>query len=332
MSDYYLYYCGKCKEIELAENDNEVITCSSCGRYYYPLHIKESKWDFMSAEEREEIKITAGRKAVSKRTQSVKKAENSSKVIQEQDREMEQQELHVPARYRKIEPVMSKKISTLSLVGFILSFLGCLSPFGVILGVIDLVQGNNNSDGRRKGLSIAAIVIGLVLIGTAVTVTSIYASDIIDYVETMIEEYLENEEWEDDEDEEWDDDDEYYDDDEEWDDDDEWEDEDEYEYYDDEYIEEGNRNKRTTRSSEDEDEYYEEEYEDEDEYEEEYEDEDEEYDFFEEDDYIEEDEYDEDDYEDDEFFDEDEEDIEEYEDEDYFDDEDEDEDGPIVVL
>ena len=60
--------------------------------------------------------------------------------------------------YNNVPP----KTSSLSIVAFILSLLGCTSLIGLILGIVDLTKG----DGRKKGLSIAAVVISsLALIG-----------------------------------------------------------------------------------------------------------------------------------------------------------------------
>ena len=54
-----------------------------------------------------------------------------------------------------------KKTSGLSVAAFICSFAGGL---GIILAIIDLIKGRN--DGKKHGLSIAAIVIGTILIIT----------------------------------------------------------------------------------------------------------------------------------------------------------------------
>ncbi len=51
------------------------------------------------------------------------------------------------------------RISGMSIAAFILSCLGCVGPVGMILGIIDL----SKKDGRRKGLSIAALAIGAVM-------------------------------------------------------------------------------------------------------------------------------------------------------------------------
>ena len=52
------------------------------------------------------------------------------------------------------------KATTLSIVAFILSFFSCTSLVGIILGIIDLAK----NKGHKKGLSIAAIVIGCVFL------------------------------------------------------------------------------------------------------------------------------------------------------------------------
>lgn len=62
------------------------------------------------------------------------------------------------------EPVESEsdyydRFSKMSIVAFVLSFFGCLGIVGIVLGIIDLTK----KDGRKRGLSIAAIIIGLVL-------------------------------------------------------------------------------------------------------------------------------------------------------------------------
>lgn len=51
------------------------------------------------------------------------------------------------------------KVSGMSIVAFVCSFFGCIGIAGIVLGIIDLTK----SDGRKRGLSIAAIVIGSVM-------------------------------------------------------------------------------------------------------------------------------------------------------------------------
>ena len=57
------------------------------------------------------------------------------------------------------------RITDLSITAFILSILGITSLIGAVLGIIDVSQ----KDGRSKGLSVAAITIGIVI--TAVLCT-----------------------------------------------------------------------------------------------------------------------------------------------------------------
>lgn len=57
MKDYYLYYCPKCKVIELATTDDDVIDCTVCGNACYSLHTRESVWDTLRSEEHEKIKM-----------------------------------------------------------------------------------------------------------------------------------------------------------------------------------------------------------------------------------------------------------------------------------
>lgn len=66
----------------------------------------------------------------------------------------------------------SGRVSKLSIAAFICALLGCSSTVGVILGIVDLVQGSRRNDNRKKGLSIAAIAVGsgLILLIFAATI------------------------------------------------------------------------------------------------------------------------------------------------------------------
>nr|MCR5688598.1 hypothetical protein [Lachnospiraceae bacterium] len=74
------------------------------------------------------------------------------------------------------------RFSPMSIVAFILSFFGCLGIVGVILGIIDLTK----KDGRKRGLSIAAIILGGIIIISSVGV-GILAPQFIKYVEKQRE-------------------------------------------------------------------------------------------------------------------------------------------------
>ena len=56
-----------------------------------------------------------------------------------------------------------KRFTGLSVAALICSILGCVSIVGIILGIIDLVQGYKTGDNRRKLLSVAAITVGTVI-------------------------------------------------------------------------------------------------------------------------------------------------------------------------
>ena len=64
--------------------------------------------------------------------------------------------------YKYMNNSIPPKTSGLSIAAFILSLLGCTSIVGLILGIVDLTK----KDERKKGLSIAAVIISsLVLVG-----------------------------------------------------------------------------------------------------------------------------------------------------------------------
>ena len=59
-------------------------------------------------------------------------------------------------------PNTPPKHSGLSIAAFVVSFLGCLGFIGTILGIVDLANAKKETTVRKHGLSIAAIVIGIV--------------------------------------------------------------------------------------------------------------------------------------------------------------------------
>ena len=56
------------------------------------------------------------------------------------------------------------KYTRLSIAALVCSILGCVSVVGIILGIIDLVQGARSGDNRKKALSITAIAVGTAMI------------------------------------------------------------------------------------------------------------------------------------------------------------------------
>ena len=69
------------------------------------------------------------------------------------------------------EPKPDKKITGLSVAAFLFNLLIVLSPIGVILAIADLVKSRNSP--RKKGLSIAALIIGGITLPVFLFVTSL---------------------------------------------------------------------------------------------------------------------------------------------------------------
>ncbi len=80
----------------------------------------------------------------------------------------------LPGKEQEPVPESKKKASPLSIVAFIGSFLGWLSVPAIILAVIDLVKGNKER--HRHGLSIAAIIVGAVMLLSMIGLTRIRAA------------------------------------------------------------------------------------------------------------------------------------------------------------
>lgn len=159
MSDF-LYYCGKCNSLVADTYEDDEISCESCGKKMAPLHIDEDEWDAMSNDEKmsllakyrnPEPQVRKSRSATSSsRTKSVSSSQQYSSYSNEKD--------------------YYDKFSGMSIAGFILSFLGCLSIVGLILGIVDLTK--SREDGRKKGLSIAAIAISTAMLIASVAFTA----------------------------------------------------------------------------------------------------------------------------------------------------------------
>lgn len=65
--------------------------------------------------------------------------------------------------------IEQKKSNALAIIGFVFSFFGAYSIFGLILSIIGLIK-SKNLDGKGKGFSIAGIVISLLMIVTCLAV------------------------------------------------------------------------------------------------------------------------------------------------------------------
>ena len=79
------------------------------------------------------------------------------------------------------------RVSGLSIAAFITSALGCTFLVGLILGIIDL----NKKDGRKRGLSVAAVIIAgvtllLTLLSIPLYMLGIFAPSYLQYTEKSL--------------------------------------------------------------------------------------------------------------------------------------------------
>lgn len=65
--------------------------------------------------------------------------------------------------------IEQKKSNALAIIGFVFSFFGAYSIFGLILSIVGLIK-SKNLDGKGKGFSIAGIVISLLMIVSCLAV------------------------------------------------------------------------------------------------------------------------------------------------------------------
>lgn len=158
MSDY-LYYCGKCNSLVADTYEDDTITCEKCGRAMTPLHIDEDEWNEMNNEEKHAMLVKYGEPQIQKRKSTVVHG-NGDRVKSASK-----------SGYNSADTEKDYygRTSAMSVAAFVFSLLGCLGLVGVILGIVDITRG----DGRKKGLSIAAIAIGaIMLIGSISYVAS----------------------------------------------------------------------------------------------------------------------------------------------------------------
>ena len=146
----YLYFCKNCNTLEVDSEEDTALRCPDCKQMYYPLHVTEDEWDSMSNEEKRNVLAQATMPQVG---------------IKRDSRQNRNKKVATPASGLERDSYDNEaKISGLSIAAFVLSLIGCLSIVGLILGIVDLTK----RDGRKKGLSIAAVVVGaLMLVGSA---------------------------------------------------------------------------------------------------------------------------------------------------------------------
>lgn len=170
MSDY-LYFCKNCRTLETDSKDNRPFRCEECGGKYQPLHVTVQEWNNSSREEKNSIVKKAVRNEVNHNYPSPRGQENrtNSAIVGNGKDSQEGFTDKIKSFIDKISVGRKGKCSKLSVVGFILSFLWFFSVFGLAAGIIDVLK----RDGRKKGLSIAAICISaLILISSMASLGS----------------------------------------------------------------------------------------------------------------------------------------------------------------
>lgn len=152
-----IYCCPKCRITDIGE---EGITknCMRCSMPMISLGISSSGWNSMSSEQMNDAvkdcvdnykSETVIRKKIAPVEHDTCKTEESERIDQAH---ILPEEVDVPKRF-----------TGLSVAALICSILGCVSIVGIILGIIDLVQGYKTGDNRKKLLSVAAITVGTVI-------------------------------------------------------------------------------------------------------------------------------------------------------------------------
>ncbi len=150
MSDY-LYYCAKCNSLIADKYEDDDVPCDDCWGKTTPLHITEDEWGSMTDVDKTALleKYRNPQPQVQKKRASVNKQQTKTTNTQKTKKVSNKAQT-----YETPEKDYYDRISGLSITSFVLSFF--IGVVGIILGIIDLTK----DDGRKKGLSIAAISIG----------------------------------------------------------------------------------------------------------------------------------------------------------------------------
>lgn len=145
---YYLYYCKNCNTLEGDVEDNIMLRCPDCNQRYYPLHVNDEQWENADNEEKRRILQHATMPEMSTR-----------KTVNDVSSNRQQKQGKSSEKNFSKKQDSSGGISGLSIAAFVISFLGCLSFIGLILGIVDL----SKKDGKKKNLSIAAIIVSILM-------------------------------------------------------------------------------------------------------------------------------------------------------------------------
>ena len=170
MSDF-LYYCGKCNSLVADTYEDDDIACDKCGARMTPLHIDEDEWNDMTTEEKQAL-LSRYRAPQVQRSRPNSSGNYGGSGGQRAKRVNSSQQQYRGNQYSGGKDYYDR-FSGMSIAAFILSLLGCLSIIGLILGIIDLTK----NDGRKRGLSIAAVVIGAIMLIASIGVGASKAGD-----------------------------------------------------------------------------------------------------------------------------------------------------------
>lgn len=152
----YVYFCKNCRRLEADTADNRPFRCEECGGKFQPLHVTMPEWKAASPEERNEIVNRSVRNEIPRNNTNKKQNINTNANLGSQESATDK----IKAFIEKISVGEEGKNSKLAIVGFIMSFLGFFSIFGLAAGIIDLLK----KDGRKKGFSIATICISAIML------------------------------------------------------------------------------------------------------------------------------------------------------------------------
>lgn len=205
--------CAGCKYLDLVDENFE-IRCPRCSGRMVPLGIRSNEWNELGEDEKDSIirrflpgmkqdapaanenvsgdnseSGPAGDTPAVTRTAGATARRNSKYVsVQPSGRASEQtsgNSSEATSQHTENATVSageqraaSGRISKLSVISFILSVTGCLCLVGIILGIIDLTR----KDGRKRGMSVAAVIIGAIMLIVSVILGTAAVTGYVRYV------------------------------------------------------------------------------------------------------------------------------------------------------
>lgn len=198
--DSYLYYCKVCNILDKSDYGNKIISCSQCGNDLFPMNVTEHEWMSISDDEKREVLKRAVMRGIKEEKKMVVPKNivpewndefecmdedvstftqderhefqnirnNQSRGFDYRDREKQSSDdkyarstVNKNTKYNnKKRKNLEGKVSGMSIGAFVCSLTIFLSFIGLILGIIDLTK----KDNRKKGFSIAAVIISSIFL------------------------------------------------------------------------------------------------------------------------------------------------------------------------